>query len=200
MLDSAANPHSTRLADARAEVNREVSRCFAAAPKFSVDGTVALVRIASPCQVHPVVATRWAGTLKAKKLRFVICANEAWLPGRVCFSCRVAKSSVQKRREDGVLGGDGGEGEVEEVNIIASLRDIAARHDSGDLLARLGRHFGTGHVQASGGIVGKGEFEELMSVLRIGERPEREEKVSPGKRMGSGQKNTLEIYFGNKVS
>jgi hypothetical protein len=61
------------LRTAREQVNREVSRCQAAPPKFSKDGTVALVRITSDCQVHPVIATRWAGTLKnAKKLVAII--------------------------------------------------------------------------------------------------------------------------------
>jgi hypothetical protein len=65
--------NSPALRSARERVNKEVSRCQAAPPKFSKDGRVALVRITSDCQVHPVIATRWAGTLKsAKKLVAVI--------------------------------------------------------------------------------------------------------------------------------
>lgn len=64
---------SSALRTAREHVNKEVTRCQAAAPKFSKDGRIALVRIMSDCQVHPVIATRWAGTLKsAKKLVAVI--------------------------------------------------------------------------------------------------------------------------------
>lgn len=44
-----------RLLAARAEVNAEVERCTHAAPKFSADGKVAVFRIHSQAQVHPVI-------------------------------------------------------------------------------------------------------------------------------------------------
>jgi len=61
------------LQDAREKVNKEVERCTHTAPKFSKDGRVALLRIDSGYQVHPVICTRWAGTLKgAKRLQMIM--------------------------------------------------------------------------------------------------------------------------------
>jgi single-stranded DNA-specific DHH superfamily exonuclease len=71
------------LREAREEVRRELANAKKAAPKFA--GNVALVRIASRCQVHPVIAQIWRTRLPAY---IVIVANEAYLPGRVNFSMR----------------------------------------------------------------------------------------------------------------
>ena len=35
-------------------------------------GRLALIRLSSPCQVHPVIATRWSGSLKGKTLLAVM--------------------------------------------------------------------------------------------------------------------------------
>lgn len=48
-----------RLLDARAEINAEVERQTHTPPKFSKDGKIAVLRIHSAAQVHPVIATRW---------------------------------------------------------------------------------------------------------------------------------------------
>lgn len=56
---SPSSPHHRRLVEARNEINQEVERCSHSPPKFSADGQVALLRITSQAQVHPVVATRW---------------------------------------------------------------------------------------------------------------------------------------------
>ena len=62
-LLAAATPkdvlQNERLLDARAEINAEVERHAHAPPKFSKDGRVAVLRIHSAAQVHPVIATRW---------------------------------------------------------------------------------------------------------------------------------------------
>jgi len=63
------------------------------------------------------------------------------------------------------------------------------------LLERLGESFARGHKEASGGIVSKECFEELMSVMGVGEKPvgkKDEDKKSADKR---AQKNTLMNYF-----
>jgi hypothetical protein len=140
--------NNPRLLSARQEVNAEVERCTHAAPKFSADGKVAVFRIRSEAQVHPVIATRWAGHLKSNALEIVMVANEGYLPGKVNFSCRIARCA---------------KGREEEVNIIQSLRAYASLpgQDAGDgsgeikppLLERVGDDFARGHVQASGGIV-----------------------------------------------
>jgi hypothetical protein len=48
-----------RLAEARQEVNQEVERQTHTPPKFSKDGKIAVLKINSKAQVHPVIATRW---------------------------------------------------------------------------------------------------------------------------------------------
>lgn len=223
-----------RLLAARAEVNAEVERCTHTPPRFSRDGRVAVFRIHSAAQVHPVIATRWAGHLRSRLLEIVLVANDGYLPGKVNFSCRVARCAKGARPE--------GQGEVD---IIASLREYAraplpastkveiggggaaqapatptsspgghhspraaaagAAADGADadrsLLDRLGQDFARGHVQASGGIVGVAEFEELMARMEVGVKPDRAEKESPTKKTPTKKKidpkqsNTLGRYF-----
>lgn len=48
-----------RLLSARAEINVEVERQTHTPPKFTKDGKIAVFRIHSAAQVHPVIATRW---------------------------------------------------------------------------------------------------------------------------------------------
>ncbi|KXH40802.1 DHH family protein [Colletotrichum simmondsii] len=166
------------LLAARAEVNAEVERCTHTPPKFSADGRIAVFRISSEAQVHPVIATRWAGHLSSSKLEVVLVANEGYLPDMVNFSCRVPRCARAKEPP---------------VNIIKVLQDVAARAEDTTLRERLGDSFARGHKEASGGIVPKAEFEELMSVLEVGKKVERE---SPKKGQKPGQANTLLNYFG----
>jgi single-stranded-DNA-specific exonuclease len=73
------------LRDAREEVKREMSEAKKAAPKFA--GKVALIRVRSQCQVHPVIAQIWRTRLPKY---IVIVANDGYIPGRVNFSMRSA--------------------------------------------------------------------------------------------------------------
>lgn len=194
---------NARLLAARQEINTEVERCTHAAPKFSADGSVAVLHIHSAAQVHPVIATRWAGHLNSKALEVVLVANEGYLPGKVNFSCRVARCARAR----------GGE-----VDIIAKLRAYASltldADGEGDevkkkpaLIDRVGDDFARGHVQASGGIVNTKDFEELMLLMEVGGKESGEKKssssgsgTSPVKKkkasLDPGQKNTLTSYFG----
>ena len=168
------------LKDASFEVRRETERCTHTPPKFSADGSIALLTINSEAQIHPVIATRWSGHLKSSKLEIVMCANEGYLPELVNFSCRIAK--VAKAREG-----------AEKVDIIKKLESIVA--GDSDLRARLGESFARGHKEASGGIVGKHEWEEFKKLMGIGEveRKKTEEKEAKSKK--PAQKNTLANYF-----
>ncbi len=74
---------AARLREDRAEVAAELAEAKKAAPVFS--GPVALVRIHSPCQIHPLIAQIWRTRLPKY---IVICANDRFLPGRVNFSVR----------------------------------------------------------------------------------------------------------------
>ncbi|KAI5868361.1 DHH family protein [Durotheca rogersii] len=150
------------LRAARAEVRDEVRRCTRAPPSFSADGRVAVLRVRSPAQVHPVIATRWAGMLGPKRLEVVLAANDGYLPGQVHFSCRVARRA---RAREG--GGDGG---APPVNIMAVLEEIAARAPDPTLRERLGAAFARGHREASGGVVTTEAFEEFIAVLELKSR------------------------------
>lgn len=171
------------LLSARAEVNAEVERCTHTAPKFSSDARIAVFRISSPAQIHPVIATRWAGHLQSAKLEVVMVANEGYLPGMVNFSCRIPRSA---RARD------------PPVNIIEILRGIAAKAEDETLRARLGESFARGHKEASGGIVPVREFEELMAIMEVGKKPEGGSGTpkKPGKE--AKPDNTIMNYFGKK--
>lgn len=204
-LDSAENPSDVlkhpRLLAARREVNAEVERCTHTAPKFSPDGKIAVFKISSECQVHPVIATRWAGHLQSKALEIVMVANEGYLPGKVNFSCRISRCA--RSREPAV-------NIIESLKAYASLkpennleeRGREASEEDKPLLERLGEDFARGHVQASGGIVSGEHFEELMRLMHIGEKVEKKEGEGTSPKKGSkkgtlesNQKNTLMNYF-----
>ncbi|EXJ86821.1 hypothetical protein A1O3_03775 [Capronia epimyces CBS 606.96] len=174
-----------RLQTARVEINAEVELNTHTPPKFSADGRIAVLRIHTPAQVHPVIATRWAGHLNSKALEIVVCANSGYLPGMVNFSCRIARCA---RARD------------PPVNIIDSLKAAAALSTDG-LVDRLGESFARGHKEASGGVVPVDAFEELMLLLRVGEKPEKTDGPDEPrpKRLKtiekSPQKNTIANYF-----
>lgn len=171
-----------KLHQASMEVRRETERCTHTPPKFSADATIAVLTISSAAQVHPVIATRWSGHLKSSKLEIVMCANEGYLPDKVNFSCRVAK--VARARD-----GD------EKVDIIKKLEEIVG--DDKDLRVRLGESFARGHKEASGGIVGKQEWEELKKLMGVGETSK---KAAPSlKKEKPAQKNILTNYFGKSA-
>ncbi|KAF2280539.1 DHH phosphoesterase [Westerdykella ornata] len=168
------------LKDAAWEVQRETERCTHTAPKFSADATIAVLSISSAAQVHPIIATRWAGTLKSNKMEIIMCANEGYLPGKVNFSCRIAKCARGRSGED-------------KVDIIKKLEGIVA--DNPELRARLGESFARGHKEASGGVVGKEEWEEFKKVMGVGEAVRKKKGEDVGKKEKSAQKNTLANYF-----
>ncbi len=118
----AASSAIVRLHEARNAVFEETERATHTPPKFSKDGRVALLRITSPFQVHPSIATRWSGTLKgAKKLQVVMCANDGYStrPRRrregeeesddppvvkmVHFSCRRAKAALDRGENPNII-------------------------------------------------------------------------------------------------
>jgi hypothetical protein len=196
--DPASILHNPRLLAASAEVNGEVKRCAHAAPKFSQDGKVAVLRIRSEAQVHPLIAARWAGHLESKKLEIVMVANEGYTEGKVRFSCRVARCARAREIEVDI---------IESLRGYASLPDHDADGDGGGeksvpLLERVGEDFARGHVQASGGVVDVEQFEELMRLMRVGVKAVKDEgdkSSSPVKKKAGidpGQKNTLVNYFG----
>jgi single-stranded-DNA-specific exonuclease len=79
------HPETAALVAAKAEVRAAMEAAKRVAPK--VRGEVALVPLASPCQIHPLIAQQWRGRLNDK---VVIAANRAYRPGWVHFAARTA--------------------------------------------------------------------------------------------------------------
>ena len=191
--------NNARLLSARAEINEEVEKQTHTPPKFSKDGKIAVLRINSEMQVHGVIATRWvsphrscrctsaddscqAGYLNSKALEIIMVANSGYRPGYVNFSCRIARSARSRDPP---------------VNIIESLK-VAADLDAGDLVERMGESFARGHKEASGGIIPAAEFEELMALMKIGEKPDPKPDDLAKKSKASPQRNNLMNYFAKK--
>jgi single-stranded-DNA-specific exonuclease len=86
---TSTSPDVATLRAARAEVNVELAQGKKSAPKFA--GNVALVKVHSRCQIHPLIAQIWRSRLPSKYV--VIVANDGYLPGRVNFSARSAGES-----------------------------------------------------------------------------------------------------------
>lgn len=72
---------------AKAEVRAAMDEGKRVAPLVS--GDVALVRLDSPCQIHPLIAQQWRGRLADK---IVIAANRGYRPGWVHFAARTASA------------------------------------------------------------------------------------------------------------
>ncbi len=118
------------LRAARAEVAAALEEGKKAAPKFA--GQVALVRVSSPCQIHPLIAQIWRSRLP----KFItICANDAYIPGRVNFSARSSSG----------------------INALEFLKSIEISPGEGS--------FGNGHDQASGGSLPMERWEELLGKI-----------------------------------
>ncbi|RDX44798.1 DHH phosphoesterase [Lentinus brumalis] len=180
------NPESSkdvrRLFVARAEVKSETDRCARKPPTCSGDGRIALIRISSEAQIHPLIATRWSSSLKGPRLEVVMCANDGYNAGMTNFACRVAKSRK-------AAAGEGA------TDIIAILKEYASRIPG--LREAMGDDFARGHKEASGGIVLTEHFERLWEVMA---NAEREEGGPPAKKRKTGkegpaQKNTLEGWL-----
>ncbi len=93
------------LEDARRAWRAEFDRVVRTAPRM-VGDRVALLRFASPAQVHPLVATTWARRLAP---RVVLAANDGYLaPGTVNFAVRGGDGDLRALLRD-ALPGAGGE-------------------------------------------------------------------------------------------
>lgn len=79
------DPDALALHAAKAEV-RAAMEVAKRVPPLVVD-EVALIRLDSPCQIHPLIAQQWRGRLKDK---IVIAANRGYRPGSVHFAARSA--------------------------------------------------------------------------------------------------------------
>ena len=93
-----------QLRFAREEVKAAMNEAKKAPPVFA--GRVALLRMSSPCQIHPLIAQIWRSRLPRY---IVIAANEGYLANRVNFSARSAEgvSALDFLREIELTDGEG---------------------------------------------------------------------------------------------
>ncbi|PRY93350.1 single-stranded-DNA-specific exonuclease [Hasllibacter halocynthiae] len=84
---SGRHPGLAECEGAREEVKAAAAEARRAPPRFGAryGGDLAVVRIDTPCQVHPLTAQSWVGRLRGAT---VLCANFGFLPGMVSFSGR----------------------------------------------------------------------------------------------------------------
>lgn len=102
------HPEKELLRAAKAEMAAALEQAKRVPPK--VRGEVALLRFASPCQIHPLVAQAWRGRLRDK---IVIAANTGYRPGFVHFAARSATGAdlvefLARHRPPGADEGYGG--------------------------------------------------------------------------------------------
>lgn len=133
----AEGPEADALRAAREEVRAEVEAARRLPPR--VVGDVALIRLHSRCQVHPLVAQAWLGRLKGK---VVMAANTGYRPGWVHFAAR---------------GGAPG------LDLTAFLR----AHAPSEAAAASGS-YGGGHAGASGGALPPAEWNAFVRALGFG--------------------------------
>ncbi|UBV44495.1 hypothetical protein LAJ19_17070 (plasmid) [Deinococcus taeanensis] len=122
-----------RLRASRAEVNAALAVARRTAPRFSATGPFALVRLHSGAQIYPLIAQQWRGRLPGYA---VIAANTGYLPGKVAFAVRTART---------------------DLNLSALLQsvDVGGATES----------YGHGHDQASGGQLPPEAFKRVLDAL-----------------------------------
>jgi single-stranded-DNA-specific exonuclease len=84
-ISAGTDPAVQALVAAREEVKQAMAEARRAAPRFA--GRVALIRLHSACQVHPLIAQAWRNRLKG---HIVLAANTGYRAGRVHFAVRSA--------------------------------------------------------------------------------------------------------------
>ncbi|KAI8818764.1 DHH phosphoesterase [Fimicolochytrium jonesii] len=174
---SPSNPSFKRLREAKAEVAAETQKWARTPPKFSSDGRFAVFEISSPAQIHPLIATRWSGYLKATNLEALVVANTGYNPHRVHFACRIPRS-----RKSQIT--------LPEPDLITLLSELAAKVDG--LREKLGDDYARGHKEATGGVVSMEAWGLLKEAMELGVKKEGG-GVKGGKKVT--QRNTLDQYF-----
>ena len=123
---SGEHPETARCREAQEEVKGAVAEGRRQPPRFGTryGADVAIIRVHSPCQIHPLVAQSWTGRLRkpGRPGVVVFAANTGFLPGHVSFAGR--------------------------ANGEADIIDLLARHrpEGADPT-----RYGNGHRRASGG-------------------------------------------------
>ena len=123
---SGEHPETEACRAAQEEVKAAVAEGRRQPPRFGsrYGADVAIIRVSSPCQIHPLVAQSWTGRLRKKDRPGVIvfAANDAFQPGHVSFAGRAS-------------------GDVDIIDLLARHRPEGADPT----------RYGNGHPKASGG-------------------------------------------------
>ena len=99
-----ADPRVAALEEAKRAWRAEFDRVVRTAPRM-VGERIALLRFASPAQVHPLVATTWARRLAP---RIVLAANDGYLgPGVVNFAVRGGSGDLRAVLKEALPGARG---------------------------------------------------------------------------------------------
>ncbi|WP_299820230.1 hypothetical protein [uncultured Jannaschia sp.] len=143
--DAVRGGHSETTAcdAAREEVKAATAEGRRQPPRFGrrYGRAVAVIRLHSPCQIHPLVAQSWTGRLKAKDAPGVIvfAANFGFREGMVAFAGRAS-------------------GEADIVDVLARHRPDGADPT----------RYGNGHRRAAGGTLPHAQWNALMEDLGFG--------------------------------
>lgn len=97
-----ADPRTALLEEAKREWLDAYHAALRVPP--AVHDGVAVIRLSSPYQVHPVVATTWARRLGP---RVVLAANDGYLPGRVNFAVRGGEGDLRAALRRALPDGEG---------------------------------------------------------------------------------------------
>ena len=90
--DVLRDPRLGGLEEARREWRSAYDAAVRVAPR--VRGDVAVIRLSSPYQIHPIVAAAWQRRLAPA---LVLVANDGYLPGRVNFAVRGGTGDLRRR-------------------------------------------------------------------------------------------------------
>ena len=137
------HPETAACQTARDEVKAATAEGRRQPPRFGrrYGSAVAVIRLDSPCQIHPLVAQSWTGRFRAKNAPGVIvfAANFGFREGLVSFAGRAS-------------------GEADIVDFLARHRPEGADPT----------RYGNGHRRASGGTLPHDQWNALMDDLGFG--------------------------------
>ena len=131
----------TRLTTLQERSRAEMDRLKRTPPKFSSDGKIAVIEIASPWHIHTLLVARWVGLLgmrnlqnpKWPRLLAVAVANRGYVEGKVNFSVRRTAYAAEM-----------------DVDLVALLKEYASMLPR-DTRRRMGEDFAWGHRELTGG-------------------------------------------------
>ena len=136
------HPETALCQEAREEVKAALAQGRRQPPRFGsrYGGALAMIRLDSACQIHPLVAQSWTGRLRRGDGITVLAANFGFRPGEVSFSGRAA-------------------GEADIIELLARHRPEGADPT----------RYGNGHRRAAGGALSYDAWNAFVQDLGFGD-------------------------------